>query len=185
MPKMVEECRSDYGRSIRGHECRPSFARFSPRTGLRGSDPPSPAANLHRWNSSDGIRKPLYACGARHPEGWFSTEIRTIGSDLIVRCALPAMVVGGRGYKMQKTDLEQFQDQEFLSLETFRRNGIGVRTPVWFAQEGDSLYIWTVGDSGKIKRIRTNPRVNIAPCKRFGKVTGEWVAAETSVSFTT
>lgn len=43
------------------------------------------------------------------------------------------------------------------------------------------LYIWTVGDSGKVKRIRNNPRVNIAPCKRFGTVTGEWVAAQASV----
>jgi PPOX class probable F420-dependent enzyme len=43
------------------------------------------------------------------------------------------------------------------------------------------LCIWTVGDSGKIKRIRNNPRVNIAPCKRFGEVTGEWMAAQASV----
>jgi PPOX class probable F420-dependent enzyme len=81
----------------------------------------------------------------------------------------------------EKTDLNQFKDQEFLSLETFRKNGIGVRTPVWFAQEGDTLHIWTVGDSGKIKRIRNNPQVNIAPCKRFGKVTGKWMAAQASV----
>ena len=53
---------------------------------------------------------------------------------------------------MQKRDLKQFEDQEFLGLETFRKNGIGVKTPVWFAQEGDMLCIWTVGDSGKIKR---------------------------------
>jgi PPOX class probable F420-dependent enzyme len=82
---------------------------------------------------------------------------------------------------MQTTDLKQFKDQEFLSLETFRKNGSGVKTPVWFAQEDDSLYIWTVGDSGKIKRIRNNPRVNIAPCRRFGKVTGEWMTAQASV----
>lgn len=82
---------------------------------------------------------------------------------------------------MQKRDLTQFKGQEFLSLETFRKNGIGVKTPVWFAREGDTLFIWTVGDSGKIKRIRNNPRVNIAPCKRFGKVTGEWMAAQASV----
>ncbi len=79
------------------------------------------------------------------------------------------------------TDLKQFKDQEFLSLETFRKNGIGVKTPIWFAQEGDSLYMWTVGDSGKIKRIRNNPRVNITPCKRFGEVTGEWMAAQATV----
>ena len=79
------------------------------------------------------------------------------------------------------TDLKQFKEQEFLSLETFRKNGIGVKTPIWFAQEGDTSYLWTVGDPGKIKRIRNNPRVNIAPCKRFGEVTGEWVAAQASV----
>jgi uncharacterized protein len=48
------------------------------------------------------------------------------------------------------TDLKQLKDQEFLSLETFRKNGIGVKTPVGFAQEGDMLSIWTVGESGKI-----------------------------------
>ena len=78
-------------------------------------------------------------------------------------------------------DLKEFQDQQYLSIETFRKNGIGVKTPVWFAQEGDMLYIWTIRDSGKVKRIRNNPRVNIAPCKRFGTVTGEWVAAQASV----
>ena len=81
----------------------------------------------------------------------------------------------------EKTDLNQFKNQEFLSLETFRKNGIGVKTPVWFAQEGDTLYIWTVADSGKIKRIRNNPQVKIAPCKRFGTVTGEWIATQASV----
>ena len=82
---------------------------------------------------------------------------------------------------MLETDLKQFKNQKFLSLETFRKNGVGVKTPVWFAQEGDTLNVWTVGDSGKIKRIRNNPQVNIAPCKRFGKVTGEWMAAQASV----
>ena len=79
------------------------------------------------------------------------------------------------------TDVNQFKDQEFLSIETFRKNGIGVRTTVWFVQEGDMLYIWTIGDSGKAKRIRNNARVRIAPCKRFGDVTGEWIEAQASM----
>jgi len=78
-------------------------------------------------------------------------------------------------------DLKQFKDQEFLSLETFRKTGIGVKTVVWFAQEDENLYIWVYGDSGKVKRIRNNAQVNIAPCKRFGKVTGEWIPAQASV----
>lgn len=71
-------------------------------------------------------------------------------------------------------ELKQFKNQEFLSLETFRKNGIGVKTPMRFAQEGEALYMWSYG--GKVKRIRNNARVNIAPCKRMGEVTGEWIA---------
>lgn len=75
-----------------------------------------------------------------------------------------------------------FQKQEYLNLETFRKNGQGVKTPVWFAQEGDALYVWTQADSGKAKRIRreTPVSVNIAPCKPDGSLLGEWVPARAS-----
>lgn len=82
-------------------------------------------------------------------------------------------------------NLNQFKDQDFLSLETFRKNGIGVKSPVWFAEEDNILYMWTVGESAKIKRIRNNPQVKIAPCKRFGEVTGEWVEARASMDDST
>ena len=82
-------------------------------------------------------------------------------------------------------DLKQFKDHDFLSLETFRKNGIGVKSPVWFAEEDNILYLWTVGESAKIKRIRNNPQVKIAPCKRFGEVTGEWGEARASMDDST
>ncbi|HAE59309.1 MAG TPA: PPOX class F420-dependent oxidoreductase, partial [Anaerolineae bacterium] len=47
-----------------------------------------------------------------------------------------------------------FQNQQYLSIETFRKNGQGVKTPVWFVQDGEVLYIWTQTDSGKAKRVR-------------------------------
>ncbi len=72
-------------------------------------------------------------------------------------------------------------DEQFLSLETFRRNGTGVKTPIWFAQEGDELFMWTAGDSGKVRRIGNNPGVRVAPCTRFGRVTGDWFEARASV----
>lgn len=78
-------------------------------------------------------------------------------------------------------NLTQFNGQEFLSLETFRKNGIGVKTPLWFAQEGEHFYVWTMTESGKVKRIRNNPQAKIAPCKRMGEVTGEWVTAEATI----
>lgn len=72
----------------------------------------------------------------------------------------------------------QFANQQFLTIETFRKNGQGVKTPVWFVQENGSLYVWTGASSGKIKRIRRNPDVKIAPTKADGTPLGEWVAAK-------
>ncbi|MEN9563462.1 MAG: hypothetical protein RIR73_1706 [Chloroflexota bacterium] len=73
--------------------------------------------------------------------------------------------------------LKQFEKQQFLNIETFRKSGQGVRTPVWFAQNGDTLHIWTSTTSGKVKRIRNNNSVRIAPSTASGEALGEWVNA--------
>jgi len=49
---------------------------------------------------------------------------------------------------------------------------MGVATPVWFGEEGDKLYVMTRSDSGKLKRIRNNPRIEVAPCSFRGKISG-------------
>jgi hypothetical protein len=68
--------------------------------------------------------------------------------------------------------------QKYISLKTFRKNGIGVSTPVWFGEENGRLYIMTRREAGKTKRVRNNPAVLIAPCTIRGAVTGtESVAA--------
>ena len=73
--------------------------------------------------------------------------------------------------------LEQFQKQSYLNIETFRKSGQGVKTPVWFAQDGDWLYVWTQADSGKAKRIRNNDTVNIVPSTGTGEPLSEWIPA--------
>jgi PPOX class probable F420-dependent enzyme len=75
------------------------------------------------------------------------------------------------------TSLPQFQNQAFLNLETFRKNGISVKTPVWFVEDDGRFYVRTVTDSWKVKRIRNHPQVNIVPCKVQGEPLGEWVQA--------
>jgi len=62
--------------------------------------------------------------------------------------------------------------QNYVSLTTFRKNGKGVPTPVWFGEENDKLYVMTRSDMGKTKRIRNNSKVKVAPCTIRGKVTG-------------
>jgi len=74
-------------------------------------------------------------------------------------------------------EFEKLKKQQYINIETFRKSGEGVRTPVWFVQEGDVVYVHTVADSGKVKRIRRNPQVNIAPCKMDGALVGDWAPA--------
>lgn len=74
--------------------------------------------------------------------------------------------------------LEAFENQQYLNLETFRKTGAGVRTPVWFVREGEVLFVRTIANSGKVKRIRNRGSVKIAPCKVDGALLGEWQQAE-------
>lgn len=71
--------------------------------------------------------------------------------------------------------IAQFAKAKYINLETFRKTGIGVRTPVWFAQDNETFYIYTVPNMGKVKRIRNNPKVRIAPCDFRGNLRGAWV----------
>ena len=73
--------------------------------------------------------------------------------------------------------IEQFNNQQYLNIETFRKNGEGVKTPVWFAQDGNTLHIWTEISSGKAKRIRNNGSVRITPSTASGEPLGEWITA--------
>lgn len=72
---------------------------------------------------------------------------------------------------------EQIASQKYISLKTFRKNGVGVATPVWFGEEGDKLYVMTRTDMGKTKRIRNNPQVRVAACTIRGTVIGVEFAA--------
>jgi uncharacterized protein len=66
---------------------------------------------------------------------------------------------------------------KYLSITSFKRNGVGVATPVWFVQEGGWLLVQTEADSGKVKRIRRNPHVMIAPCTATGRLLTDPVPA--------
>jgi PPOX class probable F420-dependent enzyme len=71
-------------------------------------------------------------------------------------------------------DIADFDRHRYMSLATFRRNGAEVKTPVWFAAADGKLYVFTAGDSGKVKRLRRSPRVRIAPSDARGRARGAW-----------
>jgi uncharacterized protein len=79
---------------------------------------------------------------------------------------------------MSQGGLSQFTGEKYLSLETYRKSGKEVRTPVWFVENSGMLYVRTGMDTGKYKRILNNKSVRIAPCDMRGKVKGKWAGAE-------
>jgi len=84
------------------------------------------------------------------------------------------------------SNFDVFQHNRYLNLESFRKSGQGVRTPVWFAGDPvgghpQTLYVYSEADSGKAKRIRRNSRVRIAPCNMRGKLLGDWIEARAEI----
>jgi PPOX class probable F420-dependent enzyme len=61
-------------------------------------------------------------------------------------------------------------DEHFVSLTTFRKAGDAVPTPVWIARDGDDLVVTTPAMSGKVKRLRNTPRIEMRVCDRMGRV---------------
>ena len=82
---------------------------------------------------------------------------------------------------MHHHHLAPFVGQRYLNLESYKRDGTPVQTPVWFAEDHGVLYVSTLANAGKVKRIRRNPRMRIAPCTIRGTVIGPWVEAHTTI----
>jgi PPOX class probable F420-dependent enzyme len=79
-----------------------------------------------------------------------------------------------------------FEGKKYLNLETYRKSGAGVRTPVWFATApvragGPKLYVYAAADSGKAKRLHRTGLSKIAPCDARGNLTGAWVATRAEI----
>jgi hypothetical protein len=74
--------------------------------------------------------------------------------------------------------LTQFTKQQYLNLETYRKSGQGVRTPLWFVEDQGVLYMRTPAASAKIRRIRNNAQVRVVPSDMRGNPIGGWIDGE-------
>jgi PPOX class probable F420-dependent enzyme len=67
-------------------------------------------------------------------------------------------------------------DTRYLSLTTFRRDGTPVACPVWVvSDDGRRLLVVTGAQTGKVKRLRCNSRVLVAPSNGTGKLRGDQI----------
>lgn len=75
---------------------------------------------------------------------------------------------------MSEDKLSQISKSKYINIETYKKDGTGVRTPIWFIIYQGLIFFRTDAKSGKVKRIRNNPHVRIAPCDIRGNVRGNW-----------
>ena len=73
--------------------------------------------------------------------------------------------------------LDGLESHEYCLIVTYKRDGTPVPTPVWFALDGDRVVFESDSDSGKIKRVRRNPQVRVAPCNSRGRPLGPPIEA--------
>lgn len=86
------------------------------------------------------------------------------------------MSIGVAGNVMNSPPFDP-ASEKYVSLATYRRTGIEVKTPVWIVRVAARYYVFSAGDAGKVKRIRATPRVRLAACDVRGNVRNGWIEA--------
>lgn len=71
--------------------------------------------------------------------------------------------------------LAELAKYNYINLETYRKSGQPVRTPVWFVIDNNLVYVVTSASTGKVKRLRNNTAVRIVPSGFGGEPKGEWI----------
>ena len=71
--------------------------------------------------------------------------------------------------------LDQFLDQKYINLETYKNDGTPIKTPVWFVIDNDLIYVITRDSTGKVKRLKNNQDVQIVSCSFKGEPKNEWI----------
>lgn len=77
--------------------------------------------------------------------------------------------------------LEPLAEARTVRLTTFRRDGRPVATPVSLVVDGDRAFVRTYKTSGKFKRLRNDPSVEVAPSTFRGEPLGPAVAARARI----
>ena len=88
---------------------------------------------------------------------------------------MPKAILAGTGFCMKIEDIKSLEKGSYISFSTRKKSGDFVATPVWFAPDGDSYYLFSAGEAGKVKRLRNFSESQIAACTVSGKVTGVWL----------
>lgn len=94
--------------------------------------------------------------------------------------AMQAPAVGARFHAREAAQTHDITGK-YLSIMSYRRDGTGVATPVWFIRDGPRFLVTTAEGSGKVKRIRRSPGVGIAACSARGTLRSVPIPARAEV----
>ncbi len=78
---------------------------------------------------------------------------------------------------VQHSDFSSLAGEKHVLLVTYKRDGTPIASPVWFARDGQQVYVWTEVNAFKAKRLRRDPRALLAPCSPLGVPRGNPIAA--------
>jgi hypothetical protein len=73
------------------------------------------------------------------------------------------------------SEIQNLHAKKYIALETYKKNNHAVKTPVWFVIHNELVYVITREKTGKVKRLKNNLNVRIAPCTFLGKPIGKWI----------
>jgi PPOX class probable F420-dependent enzyme len=76
---------------------------------------------------------------------------------------------------MSSDNLAILEKHKYINLETYKKSGQGVKTPVWFMISDGLVFVLTTQNTGKVKRIKNNQSVKIMPCGIRGEPKGDWI----------
>lgn len=79
---------------------------------------------------------------------------------------------------MSSEKLAIFEKQKYLCLETYKKTGKTVKTPVWFVISDGIIYVATTESSGKVKRLKNNKSVRITPSNYKGDPKSNWIEGQ-------
>ena len=68
--------------------------------------------------------------------------------------------------------IDDLRGRKYCVLVSYRKNGQAMPSPLWFGAANGKLYFQTSASGYKVKRIRNNPEVRVAPCTTRGKPLG-------------
>lgn len=78
-------------------------------------------------------------------------------------------------------NLDELQSKKYISVETYKKSGEAIQTPVWFFIANGQVHVVTRSKTGKIKRLRNSPKVRIAECTIRGKIIGRWKSGTATI----